>query len=386
MVLRGVLPIEERYDLWRLATFVPNKTLPIHRWFYFKEGFSRELVIMLLKELGARIGDLVLDPFVGSGTTPLACVEAGYRAIGVDASPLAVFVSNAKTRRYNPEELEGALEDCLSARPGRVSVEGMSSLVLRAFPRRSLLELIGLREVIMSMESSDSRTFLLMCLLCAGVGASYIYREGGVLTFRKRPVPPLRPYFRRLARRMIEDVRRVVIRADPPLILLGDARRLEAIGDCSIDHIITSPPYLNKIEYTRVYAVELELFFGKTPEDLVRSYIGLIPKRPPEPLPGHEDLPDSAVLYFRDLESALAEMLRVLKPGGRAAVVVAGGVYPGMVVESDKILAELAAGLGFELERLRVVGKRVATSGRTHRIGAARESILYLRKPPRPDH
>jgi DNA modification methylase len=380
-LLGRAFPVEERYDLWRLATFMPNKGLPVHRWFYFKEGFSRELVLMLLKELGAREGEVVLDPFVGSGTTPLACMEAGYRGVGVDASPLAVFVSYGKTRIYDPEELSDALNRCLAAGAPKVAPEGLSSLVMKAFPRANLLELLSLKEVIESMEPSDARTFLLMALICASNRASYIYREGGVLKLVRRPVPPLRPCFRRTARAMIDDLRKMSYKSEPATIVLGDARQLDMIEDGSVDHIITSPPYLNKIEYTQVYAVELELFFGKKTGDLVRSYIGLTAKRPPMPIPGREGLPDSALLYFRDMEASLREMLRVLRPGGKAAIVVAGGVYPEIVVESDIVLAEIASEVGFEVEKIRVVGKRVATSGRTRRIGAARESILYLRKP-----
>ncbi|MEM3156225.1 MAG: hypothetical protein QW668_06280, partial [Nitrososphaerota archaeon] len=63
-----------------------------------------------------------------------------------------------------------------------------------------------------------------------------------------------------------------------------------------------------------------------------------------------------------------------------SAIVVAGGVYPDRIVESDYILAGLAREIGFTVEKIRVIGRRVATSGRVHRIGAARESIIYLRK------
>ncbi|MEM4298210.1 MAG: hypothetical protein QW815_07580, partial [Nitrososphaerota archaeon] len=144
--------------------------------------------------------------------------------------------------------------------------------------------------------------------------------------------------------------------------------------------IITSPPYLNKIEYTKVYEVELEVFFRKRRQDLIRSYIGLVGREAPRTIPGLEDLPDSARLYFSDMLDCLGEMWRVLKDGGKAAVVVAGGVYPDRVVESDYILADLARRVGVRVEKIRVVGKRVATSGRVHRIGAARESIVYLAK------
>jgi DNA modification methylase len=380
-VFEGSYTVEERYDLWSLATFKPNKNIPIHRWFYFKEGFSRDLVLMLLEEMGVPEGAVVLDPFTGSGTTPLTCMEKGFMGVGVDASPLAVFVSLAKTRIYDPVELRDALDRCLSAAPRQSPLpDGLSPTVRKAFPKRTLEELFSLKEVIEEVCSGDAKVFLMLALMNAAVKASYIYRDGSVLRFVKRPAPPLRPVFRKVAQSMIEDVKRVRFKSGPAIILQGDARRLEEIEDESVDAIITSPPYLNKIEYTKVYEVELEVFFGKRVHDLVRSYIGLVGREVPRTIPGLEDLPDSAKLYFSDMFDSLGEMWRVLKSGGKAAVVVAGGVYPDRVVESDYILADLAERVGFRVEKIRVVGKRVATSGRVHRIGAARESIVYLAK------
>lgn len=380
-VFEGSYTVEERYDLWSLATFRPNKNIPIHRWFFFKEGFSRDLVIMLLDEMKVSEGDVVLDPFTGSGTTPLTCMELGLTGVGVDASPLAVFVSLAKTRIYDPVELREALDRCVSTTPHHSTLpDSLSGVVKKAFPRRNLEELFSLKEAVEETGSEDQKIFLKLALMNAAVKASYIYRDGSVLRFVKRPVPPLRPIFRKVAQMMIEDVKRVRFKSGPATILQGDARRLDAIEDESVDAIITSPPYLNKIEYTKVYEVELEVFFRKRRQDLIRSYIGLVGREAPRTIPGLEDLPDSARLYFSDMLDCLGEMWRVLKDGGKAAVVVAGGVYPDRVVESDYILADLARRVGFRVEKIRVVGKRVATSGRVHRIGAARESIVYLAK------
>lgn len=335
---------------------------------------------MLVDEMGLKEGAVVLDPFVGSGTTPLTCMELGLNGVGVDASPLAVFVSLAKTRIYDPDTLKADLRTCLEVETGRPTLDGMSRVVLRAFPRRNLEELLSLKEAIGIVERRDSRLFLTLALMNSAAKASYIFRDGSVLRFVKRPVPPLRPFFRRIASAMIEDVKRVRFKSGPAVILEGDARNLEAIEDESVDAIITSPPYLNKIEYTKVYEVEMEVFFGKRSPELLRSYIGLVARDVPPTISGLEDLPDSAKLYFSDMIECLEEMWRVLVDGGKVAIVVAGGVYPDRVVESDFILAELARRVGFQVEKIRVVSKRVATVGRTHRIGAARESIIYLQK------
>jgi len=380
-VQRREYRIEERYDLWSLATFKPNARLPIHRWFYFKEGFSRDLVEMLLRELGVKEGDTVLDPFMGSGTTPLTCMELGFEGVGVDSSPLAVFVSLAKTRIYDPSKLATDLVRCLAAADSlKVGVEGVSRLVRRAFPSGNLKELFRLRWAVEELDSHDSRIFFKLALMNAAAKSSYIFRDGSIRVV-KRYAPPLRKTFRRTAESMIGDVRKMHFKSGPAVIMAGDARWLRGIGAETVDAIITSPPYLNKIEYTKVYEVELELFFGSRRQDLLRSYIGLEARGGTPSIPGLENLPDSAKLYFADMMDSLREMWRVLVPGGRVAIVVAGGVYPDRVVESDFILADLAERIGFVVEKIRVIGRRVATSGRTHRIGSARESIIYLTRP-----
>lgn len=373
--------IEERYDLWRLVTFLPNKDVPIHRWFHFKEGFSRELVFTLAEEMGIGEGSIVLDPFVGSGTTPLSCMEMGVDAIGIDASPLAVLISYAKTRRYDAEKLSRLLGRIISAPFIRAGIEDLSPLTIKCFKRPILEEVLSLREHVRSIEDDEARAFFTLALMNSAMKCSYAYKDGSVVRIVKRHVPPLRPYFGRVARGMIDDVRRVALRSGPATIMLGDARRMERLGGGSVDFVITSPPYLNKIEYTSVYAVELDLFIESREPGMMRSYIGLSPRSVPLDVFPEMTLPDSARAYLSDMLQVLRELHRVVSPGGGLAIVVAGGVYPELIVETDLLLARLAEEAGFEVRRIRAVNRRVATASRTRKIGEARESILYLSRP-----
>lgn len=68
------------------SNFLDNMRLPIHRWFRYSAGFSAEWVKWLLAEReGGEVR--VLDPFVGSGTTCLACDEMGVPSCGIEAHP-----------------------------------------------------------------------------------------------------------------------------------------------------------------------------------------------------------------------------------------------------------------------------------------------------------
>jgi len=209
---------------------------------------------------------------------------------------------------------------------------------------------------------------------------SFAYKDGAVLKVVKKPVPPFRKFFRRLVKKMIKDLGKMSFKPCSIEVYLGDARRMDFLQDEQFDAVVTSPPYLNKIEYTKVYRIEYELFFGEVKVDPVRSYIGLNLKGAVDEFP-ELNLPEVAKAYFHDMKMSLEEIFRVLKPGGRVALVVAGGVFPDRVVESDVLIAMLAERVGFEVDKILAVNKRVATRNRTIKIGVSRESIVFMRKP-----
>jgi hypothetical protein len=93
--------MEEKLEFGPLATFMPNKARPVYNWLYYKEGFSRELVIKLLNMFSPDRKDWVLDPFCGVGTTLLACLESGVNSVGFDVHPLSVFASRVKLAEYD---------------------------------------------------------------------------------------------------------------------------------------------------------------------------------------------------------------------------------------------------------------------------------------------
>jgi hypothetical protein len=87
------------------SNFLDNMRLPVHRWFRYSAGFSAEWVKWLLVERNG--GELrVLDPFVGSGTTCLACDEMATSSYGLEAHPFVYRVARAKlSYAANPEKL-----------------------------------------------------------------------------------------------------------------------------------------------------------------------------------------------------------------------------------------------------------------------------------------
>jgi len=364
----------------KLVTFVPNKRLPIHNWFYFKEGFSRDFVVKMFELFGVKSGAKVLDPFCGSGTSLVVAKEFGLDACGVDASPLAVFVSQVKTADYDVEALEQTAERIFSKKFRRCEIGEVSWLTKAAFSKYALEDIAFFREEVRSIDDVKVRNFFTLALMNSANRVSYGLKDGSYIRIVKKPHPPLRKVFKRMVKKMIKDIKSTnYYRGSNIEVYLGDARRLDFLPDKAYDIVVTSPPYLNKIEYTKVYRIEYELFFPEVKVDALRSYIGIDTEVDRDPFP-ELNLPVAAKAYLRDLELALHEIKRVCKEGARLAIVVAEGAFPDRIVPCDLLVAELAARIGFTVNRILVAAERVVTRDRTIKIGKARESIILLQK------
>ncbi len=374
----------ERMDLGKLVTFVPNKSLPIYSWFYYKEGFSRDFVIQMFKELEVKENETVLDPFMGVGTTLLASREHGCPSYGLDVSDIAVLASKVKTRNYNIDELIEQRKKIFAHKmPSDYRHPRVSSIVRRAFKEKSLNEIFFYKNIVNGIDDEKVKNFFLLALINASNKSSFAFKDGAVIKIKKRPVPPMRDIFKRITKKMIKDIGKIHLKNVPAYPMKADAREMPLQSE-SVDVIITSPPYLNKIEYTQVYSIENELFFGKQERGLP-SAIGLdVRLDPKEILELHNylkgDDPLIAYKYFRDMKKVIEEMYRVTKPGGKVVIVVGNGCFPDRVIESDYIVTQLAQDIGFSQSNILVVNQRLCMRDRVKRVGPLRESVVILKK------
>lgn len=370
---------ESKLELGRLVTFIPNKRIPIHNWFYYKEGFSRDFVALMSKQLGLGRGSWVLDPFCGVGTTQLTGKELGINTVGIDVAELPVFVSKVKTAEYDVKELKDAYEKVFSEKFRRPSLGEVSGFVKKAFPRHILEDVLFFRDIVEGLEDEVTKNFFKLGLMSSAMKASYVVKDGGLLRIvKKKDIPPFRKFYKNRIKKMWKDLE-VSKMLNPEVITIkADSRRLGFLEEDFFDAVITSPPYLNKIEYTRVYSVENELFFkGSGP--MLRSYIG--DAAGGEEMFGNDgNMPAIVGAYFSDLKKVLSELHRVLKKNGVGVFVIAQGVFPTGIVETEKVFVRMAEETGFKTERLWLVNKRVATKDRVVKIGYANEYVVFIRK------
>ncbi len=122
-----------------LATFTPNRKLPVYNWFYYKEGFARGFVWQMVDRF--KPNGTVLDPFCGSGTTLLACAEKGIPSVGCDLQPAALLASWVKTHDYNIEQLRAAADELLRTRFYPVQ-SPVLPIMKAAFSRHNLADVL----------------------------------------------------------------------------------------------------------------------------------------------------------------------------------------------------------------------------------------------------
>jgi hypothetical protein len=406
-----MIKIEERPEWRQWVTPSLLREAPVHRWLSFPHSYTGELVDALIKEWRLARGARVLDPFAGAGTTAVEAQLLGMRAIAFDLSPLAVLTTRVKTAAGEAGEIEDAWKRVKKsiARFPAVPIPHYPELVERALPGK-LLPTFHMVKAAIERNCSDKRQrdFLLLALLAVLPKFSKLVATGGWLSIRRggRRAAYLTREFAEQVALMLEDARhRDSVSLPRVRVDFTDARHLPLPNE-SIDAVITSPPYVNRHDYTRVFGVEL-LFGFLNAEEIKRlryqSFCSHPESHPALPLNGayrpphvlsrllaqlkHQNgdsrVPAMLEGYFKDIYFMLAEIARVLRPGAYAGIVIGNVQYGGLAFPVDKITAKIGRTVGLDVERLIVARYRgnSAQQMAVHGRRPARESIVVLRKP-----
>ena len=376
-----------------LSGFVENKRLPIYNWLYYKEGFSAQIVFDLIERFNLKKGKTILDPFCGSGTTLLAAKEKGLNSIGFDCLDIAIFSSTVKTRDYENiiNELQETLNKFKELPKTKQRHKIKEQLIIRAFPERILNELLNLKKEIKEIKNPLISDFFLLALINTATKTSFAVKDGGCIKIdKKRSLPPAKYMFVKTVKKMIRDVKEKTFIPCTTDIFRQDARIFELEKD-SIDCVITSPPYLNKIEYTNVYFIEEYLFLKRQMHASLRSFVGSkteigISDIEDEKLQKHlfgfigKKFEAQIAAYFIDTKKWLENIHHCLKKNKYCAIIVGGGCFPWGVVESDVIIGLMAQDIGFKLIDIEPLKKVTCTKNRTTKIGIVNESLVVLKK------
>lgn len=429
-----------------LVSFQANKTRAAYRWYKYKEAFSAPLMEYLLSRYAANAKKL-LDPFAGSGTALFAASGEGIDAAGIELLPIGqqIIAARMLLEEFTPEE-SAALQRWLSEQPWTRSESRCPLPELRitrgAYPEKTFAEI----ERYMGAWGGESwrvQTVLRFALLCVLESVSYTRKDGQYLRWDYRSG-------RRQGRKPFDKGRILDFTAavcaklgeiiydlkalEQPAELFPPGQRKGGVrlyhGSClsvmptlpggEYDAVITSPPYCNRYDYTRTYALELALL-GVGEEELIQlrqemlsctvenrakdlaamnpSWSEAIAAADDQKLlqavlayleeqkaAGHlnnNGIPRMVRGYFYEMSCVIAECARVLKPNSPLIMVNDNVRYAGASISVDMILSDIAQRLGFKVERILVLPDGKGNSSQQmgqHGREALRKCVYVWRK------
>ncbi|HET6202801.1 MAG TPA: hypothetical protein VFI25_08375 [Planctomycetota bacterium] len=379
---------------------------------------------------GAKKPLRVLDPMMGSGTVLAVARSNGHRAIGVDIDPLAVLISKVWTTAIDAEVVRSKGIEALDR--ARTTFSTLSTR--DAYPRHADVEtrrfvtywfddyarrqLTSVASAIDRIRDDDTRD-VLSCALSRIIitkqsGASLamdLAHSRPHKAFEHAPAKPFRKFLSAVDRVVGNCVsKRSASRGPATRTHKGDARSLP-LSDASVDLVLTSPPYLNAIDYMRCSKFSL-VWLGHRIGDLrrlraesigsevgsgapqdnqeVRDIMAKLNLRPQLAAREHAVL----ARYTNDIRHTLSEVARVLTPGGRAVYVVGENTIRGTYVRNSLIITMAATLSGLKLRdrRTRALPSErrylPPPSGRKHLLPfnarVRREVVLSFEKPTAP--
>ena len=380
----------------------------LHSWYLFPHSFTDNLVHALIDEWRLDRTDRILDPFVGAGTTLLAARERGISGTGCDLSPLAVLASSTKVAAFSQCRLESAwlnLRCTLDSSTSASMKRTYPDLVQKALPDGRLEQFDLIWSCIDEADcSSTERDFFRLALLSIIPHFSHAIANGGWLRWQNQgaSAAKIKDTFADRVAEMLADVRDTESDTDKRWeALIADARDLP-LSDGMFSAVITSPPYPNRHDYTRIFGVELMFSFLNWQENRALRYQSFHshpesrPSRPPadyyEPPKTLENnikhIRDKRIQhmlrgYFLDMYLCLCEVERVCRQGARVAFILGNVQYDASPIFVDEFTAELGERAGLICREIRAVRWRGNSAQQMGKFGrtASRESAVIFAKP-----
>lgn len=392
---------------------------PRHRWFPYKEGFSPTFASNFINEALGKNKGIVLDPFCGVGTTVIEAAKLGHNGIGFDVSPLAIFISYAKSTP-SANGLTRLLEKELTKLRDKTSFDMSlppdNDTVVRYFEKQYLESLLRLKSFAQSRSDTTVRSLFKLALLTLVEQYSTHRKTGNGVKKKTRlnyglegihPLEEVKLSLIKVVKTYCEDIKSTPLKSTPDFFQTSSAEDHIYANHKDVDVILTSPPYANCFDYSKIYMNELWLGdFFKTKTDQsqfrtssVRSHVHatwedryqehglcLVENEIRQYLDEQElwskRIGDMLSGYFKDLGRTLNLTKKIMRPNGVVGFVVSNSFYGGLPIPTDLLLAELARQEGYKVVKIQVYRKIVPSSQqykRVHNKKHMRESLVILK-------
>jgi len=413
-------------DLKRtLVSFQANKKMPGYRWYKFKEGYSSALVDYALKKLDIKKGK-VLDPFAGSGVSLFVSAEQGLDSVGVELLPIGAEIIEVRKIIFESASHNGLLEflqNWIEKKPWEKEKNGRKLNHLKitngAFPQKTEDLLGKFLNALDKVENKKYRRILRFALLCILEEISFTRKDGQYLRwdyrsgrgngknkFDKGEIKDFNQAIISKIKDIITDIRggnTLLDLVEESKEDTGDIKVLR--GSClsilpkltsnEFDFLMTSPPYCNRYDYTRTYALELALLDvdevkirdlrqtmmsctveNREKEDLEKFFSLETFRKATKAFENQKEL--QAIIqyleekkrnkelnnpgivrmvknYFYESSLIIFESARLLKSGAPFVMVNDNVRYAGANIPVDLILSDIAQSAGFNVEKIWVL-------------------------------
>lgn len=425
--------LETAYNLSRkVVSFQANKDEPIYRWFKYKEGFSSALVKYFLSEYSPKPGK-VLDPFAGAGTTLFAGQEIGWESHGIELLPVGSFVMETREALNNIDtvKLKATIKTLWTDIAKLEKYDNHIahiSITKDAFPEETEISLNKYLTYCSKLKDKRIQTLLKFAAFSVLEEISYTRKDGQYLRWDYRSKRDLsgKPFdkgkilsFQEAVKTKLQNIVQDLsptqntslfeqfetngLEKLPVNILSGSClEELPKLKSSSFDFVVTSPPYCNRYDYTRTYALEL-VFLGNNNDqvrnlrqsmlsctvenkeklDYLKQFYRSIGQEKSfekvlnvynnstamtevnsilDELNKLEKLNNSNIArmvknYFFEMCFVIFEMARVTKSGGYCVMVNDNVRYGGEEIPVDLILSEFANNFGYNINKIFVLPK-----------------------------
>jgi DNA modification methylase len=402
----------------KLVSFQANKKVPFYGLFKYKEGFSAQMVKTFVSSHHKKSG-LVLDPFSGIGTTLFAARDKRYRSLGIEILPIGVFIlkSRLSIERVPVEKLKKEIEKLKKIDFEKITSTGQFDfkhvpITEKAFSPANERALNGFREYI-DTEISDEDIKIIFNFAGFSIleAISYTRKDGqylrwdhrsgkGRTKFDKGKIYSFNDALFQQLQAIYNDKQSFTepfpLEINPEIITGTCLTELPKLKTGSVDVVITSPPYCNRYDYTRTYALEL-VYLGCDEKEIKslrqslltctvenREKLELLQKVYREHLFNeiNSAFQNQAALqeilhfletqknegklnnpgiysmvknYFFEMSFVIFELARLLNAGGEVFFVNDNVRYAGCTIPVDLILCDIAKKAGLDVDKIWVL-------------------------------
>lgn len=408
-----------------IGTARDNMSSPIHNWYRFTAGFSYKFVDEIIDDSHGLI-DSIYEPFAGCGTTLVAAQKKGLHAVGNESQQLMCDVINAKlnwdidsdTCLMHVDQIGSYVKECVGN-----GIPESHPLLASLYDAKTLEVLYLIRDSIRMIKESKYRLFLELALsqtlhkvALHPIAVPYIVRSKNLMHSGH-----CWERFTSIVMQMLEDLDTLVSRVRTAVVNHADSRLYnESIETDSCDLCITSPPYLNNLDYGEVSKVHTHFFeitkdwhditekvrkhlvtgatthyrdsdfdidkFHKT--EFAKANVHLMYELDArfnvlanicKERKGKKSFHILMMHYFEDMYYVLKEMRRVLRSGSKAYLILGDSAPYGVYTPTTQFLGEVALSVGFneyQIYKIRTRGHKWNTKTR-HNVELS-ENILLL--------